>query len=145
MEKTIEAEAITNPKILFLEDGQSVQLVETVGAMVKPDKTVYLVPKDFVCDGASIPRWLWWIAASPLTGKYRDVAIIHDAAYSGRLEEFQDAENPKDIKLEKLKLTRHELDRLFLAAMLCRGCNPARAWIKYAAVRIFGKSHYKTK
>jgi hypothetical protein len=32
----------------------------------------------FVTDGASIPRPFWSLIGSPLTGKYRKAAVIHD-------------------------------------------------------------------
>ena len=138
MEKPIEVAAITNPKILLLENGQSVQLIAPVGAMQKPDKKVYLVPKDFVCDGASIPRALWWLCGAPLTGKYRDAAILHDAAYAGTLEVI---EGESDIA-KPANLSRLQADLLFMGAMKFRGCNPIRSRVKFWAVRIFGGSHY---
>lgn len=34
------------------------------------------IPKDFVTDGASVPRLLWWLL--PPTGVYFDEAVLHD-------------------------------------------------------------------
>jgi hypothetical protein len=32
----------------------------------------------FVCDGASVPRCLWWIVGHPLSGGPLRAAIVHD-------------------------------------------------------------------
>jgi len=34
------------------------------------------VPKDFITDGASIPRGLWWLF--PPVGRYFKAAVVHD-------------------------------------------------------------------
>lgn len=36
------------------------------------------VPENFVFDGASIPRWLWWIPGFAPLGKHIWAALLHD-------------------------------------------------------------------
>src|SRR5437764_14441178 len=45
-----------------------------------PAGVVWLTQKDYVVDGASIPRAFWTLVGSPYTGHYRRASIIHDKA-----------------------------------------------------------------
>jgi len=45
------------------------------------DDHLYLIPAGSQSDGASIPKLLWRVVGSPLTGPYRNQAILHDALY----------------------------------------------------------------
>ena len=82
-----------------------------------------VVPKGFIFDGASIPTWLRWIF--PHGGAKFAAACFHDWGY--RLG----------------KITRKEADDAFLDIMLANGVSAWRARTMYAAVRVFGKLHYK--
>ena len=80
------------------------------------------IPKGFTCDGASVPRALWWVL-SPLTdGMY--AAIVHDY----RLKE--DAACPT---------VRREADREFYYNLRSSGLNIFRSYIVFGAVRIWSK------
>lgn len=79
-----------------------------------------IVPIGFWCDGASIPRIFWTTVGSPLKGKYRDAAVIHDYCYY------------KGI------FTRKESDKIFLQGMKDLGVGKIRRQAMYRAVRIGG-------
>ena len=40
-------------------------------------ETVYIVPVDYVTDGASVPKPLWWFC-SPYAGNHLKPAVLHD-------------------------------------------------------------------
>ena len=83
------------------------------------------VPKNFVTDGASIPR-MFWAILSPF-GAYFPAALVHDFLYSERNDEF----------------TRAEADEVFLEAMQeCKVPWHRRAII-YSAVRLCGWKFFK--
>jgi hypothetical protein len=43
-----------------------------------PQGAEHCVPVGFWSDGATIPRWAWWLVGGPLDGPYRRAAILHD-------------------------------------------------------------------
>ena len=86
----------------------------------------YKVPTGFVTDGASIPRFFWSFIGSPFTGKYVEVAILHDYLYSG----------VEDISFK-------EANKIFYKGMLKAGVNPIKAYLMYKAVCLFGKKRFK--
>lgn len=81
-----------------------------------------VVKKGFDFDGASIPRFLWSIIGSPMTGGYQRAACLHDALYAGEV------------------LPRKECDGLFLEAMKSDGVSYTKRYSMYWAVRTFGGS-----
>lgn len=50
---------------------------------VELDGVLYTIPAGFSSDGASIPRWLWWVCGTPMQVPRLYAAIFHDGAYSG--------------------------------------------------------------
>lgn len=124
-------EKTANPIVILLPDGRKIETCENL--RLKCRGATFEIPKGFTCDGASIPKALWWLCGSPFTGKYRVAALFHDAAYAGSLEM---------VDVPHLKLTRLDADLLFLAVMRAYGCNPVRACVKYLAVRLFGGGHF---
>jgi hypothetical protein len=77
-----------------------------------------LIPKGFTCDGATVPRALWWVL-SPLTdGMY--AAIVHDF----RLKEDEECAN-----------IRRMADEEFFRNLRSSGLNLFRATTAYIAVR----------
>ena len=45
----------------------------------------YGVPVGFVCDGASVPRWLWWLCGDPFEEPRIIAAIVHDWLYECKI------------------------------------------------------------
>jgi len=99
-------------------------------------EAILTAPFDMETDGASIPRFFWRLIGPPLTGKYRQAAVIHDAGYIGELEW-------KQIPGGRIrKYTRKEIDKLFLRLMKALKVPLWRRQLMYRAVRWFGGSHW---
>lgn len=81
------------------------------------------VPKGFVSDGGSIPRFFWRLF-NPLDARYLKAYIQHDFIYATGMRERKDA----DILLRK---------GLETAQMNFLG-----RWAVYFSVRLFGSKHY---
>ncbi len=106
-----------NIKLAYLNDKEW-KLLEDVIIENILDFKVIKVPKNFICDLASIPRALWSIF--PKHGKYIRAAIIHDFLY--RLKEI-------DRKLA---------DKVFYEVMLLDKVPKWKAYSFYRFVRTFG-------
>ncbi len=81
---------------------------------------VWSVPKLAVADGASIPRSLWSAVGSPLTGPYRNAAIIHDWYCAVRTRPWQD------------------VHQMFYDAMIASNVPATKAKLMYFGVRVGG-------
>jgi hypothetical protein len=114
-----------NPIVKFLSDGRLVQLVEPFGFTDSEGKS-WPVPAKATLDGASIPRPLWSLIGSPLTGKYRDASIIHDYYC--------------DVRNRPWK----EVHRVFFEAMIVSGVSEKQAKLMYAAVFFLGPQWSQT-
>ncbi len=86
---------------------------------------VILVPKGFLTDFASVPRFLWRFL--PPTGKYGKAAVIHDYLYRTQ------------------SCSRAEADAVFLEAMTDLNVGFWRRHLMYWAVRLFGSRAYIKK
>ena len=84
----------------------------------KGDKITEIAEEGFICDGASIPRVLWSILGSPLSGLYRNPAVLHDKWY------------------REGKYSRRKCDRLFLEAMKVAGVGLIKRRVIYSGVRV---------
>ena len=104
-----------------LEDGCTLRIVRPFGFHSKTGVTFWAQEDDEV-NGASIPRFFWCICGSPMVGRYRRAACIHDSEYLHKTH------------------TRRVVDAGFLEIMLYEGVPRAKAWLMYAAVRLFGWS-----
>jgi hypothetical protein len=78
-----------------------------------------IVYSGHITDGASVPRFMWWLM-DPFSGNYLPAAIIHDALYASQI------------------LSKEESDLIFLEGMLCCGVSNFTAHIMYNAVKLFG-------
>lgn len=85
-----------------------------------------VVHEGFDFDGASIPRALWSLIGSPLSGGYQRSACLHDALYASQL------------------FPRAKCDEIFLEAMKSEGIGRVKRYLMYSAVRAFGASAYQT-
>jgi hypothetical protein len=85
-----------------------------------------IVPTGFETDGASIPRFLWWLF-NPM-GRYAKAAILHDYRLKGirKLKGFKAYAD-----------TRKKVDKQFLAYMLELGVSRWRAYPMFWAVSLF--------
>lgn len=89
----------------------------------------YHLPAGFETDGASIPRPLWWLCGTPLEVPRLYAAIVHDFIYGG---------NDPDA-------TRADADDLFRDLQIALGVQRWKCYLEWAALRLFGKSHWYQK
>lgn len=89
----------------------------------------YDLPRDFVTDGASIPKALRFICGSPYQEPRLYAALVHDWLYSGGDPEA----------------TRAEADALFRDMQIALGISKIKARIEWAALRLCGGSHWEGK
>lgn len=84
---------------------------------------VIRVPKGFVTDFASIPKWFWWIF--PPYGRYNKAAVVHDYLYK------------KESGFSKIVA-----DAIFYEAMESSDVPYMQRAAMYKAVSYFGQSAY---
>ena len=89
----------------------------------------YRVPAREATDGASIPRWLWFVCGHPLQVPRLYAALIHDYLYSGGDPEA----------------TRKDADELYRDIQIALGVPKWKAKIEYWALRAFGWRHWQGK
>ena len=108
---------------LWLPDPKNTdnRLVQLTGpfAFIRPGGEVIEVPKGFVSDGASVPRWAWSLVEDPFGGCL-EAAIVHDWLYRNRLK------------------PRAECDLILLEGMVALGVPLWRRQAIYWAVRVGG-------
>ena len=78
------------------------------------------IKQGFLFDGASIPKALWSIIGSPMTGGYQRAGCLHDGLYASQLT------------------SRKVADEIFLQAMKYDGVSYTKRYSMYWAVRSFG-------
>jgi hypothetical protein len=93
-----------------------------------PTGPLITVPVAYITDFASVPR-IFWSIFPPYDPYYGAPAIVHDYGYSTK----------GDFGLG-LKLTRADVDRMFLMAMILQDTERWRRNILYAGVRLGGAS-----
>ena len=105
--------------VQLLDDGRSIRVMQPITYTARCGRK-WQVPVGAVSDGASIPGFLWKIVGSPLIGKYRNAAVVHDYYCSVRTEDH---------------IAVH---RMFHEAMLASGVSAYEAMKFYLGVRIGG-------
>lgn len=95
---------------------------------ILPDGRVCRIPKGFLWDGASIPKFAQGVIGRPM-GDYALAGLIHDWLYCSRILGNNDNGRKKS-------------DELFLLTMKCLDISWWRRKIMYRAVRIGGHSAY---
>ena len=107
------------PKVEPVMDGELWRLTEDFAVYV--DGFSFYVPKGFVTDGASIPRFLWRVCGHPLEAKRFPAAVAHDWMY-----------------YEDTGCDRATADRLYRVMLVALGVPAWRAWVEWGALRLFG-------
>lgn len=87
----------------------------------------FALPAGFGTDGASIPRALWRVCGTPLDVPRLYAALVHDWLYSGGVP----------------CTTRAEADAAYRDMQVALGVSRAKAWAEWAALRLFGASHWE--
>lgn len=105
-----------NVKAEFLRDGR-IRLIRNFGE----------VPRGFICDGASLPRFFWRIFGHPYDKKHIRAGVRHDWRYcvggDEKLRKAIDEQYREDLKADGQKFVFR--------------------WLEYFAVRLGGRSHYR--
>ena len=112
-------EFVGTVKAEWLDDGRKMRLLEDFAYVDQWDHR-WNAPKNWVVDGASIPRFAWTIIGGPFEGKYRNASVVHDVECDRKQSAWEDV---------------HEM---FYNAMRAAGVSEIRAKIMYAAVYHFG-------
>jgi hypothetical protein len=112
-------------------DGGHFRLIEPLLFYSAEHKRTLVAPRGFETDFSSIPRGLWNVF--PKTGPYDYPAVIHDAGYTGKLE---------DVGGKPFPVTKAQADRLFLEGMQARGVGKVRRTLMYWGVHLFGKGDF---
>lgn len=105
--------------VTFLADGRLVRLARDLRFRDRRG-AIWRVPEGYVFDGASIPRVFWRVIGGPLDGPYRDASVVHDYL----------CDHPQ--------VPWRVAHLIFWEAMRARGVRPLKAWLMWAAVRLFG-------
>ncbi len=113
--------SFTSPLIVTpMKDGRNWKLVKSFNYHFGSQHSRFIikVPKEFITDFASVPRFLWgWI---PYWGKWGKASVIHDYLYHTH------------------QVERSIADAIFYEAMLVEGTNSKVARLMYYAVRLGG-------
>lgn len=104
------------------KDGKVIELLEPVPFVLNGEE--YVVPKGYLSNGFSCPRFLWTIISPAIDHRTLKSACVHDWLYENHV------------------CTRDEADHLFLEMLIEAGMSRQKACTIYLAVRFFGESHY---
>jgi len=110
----------------FLEDGRGIQAIE--GFQFQDSKGVlWEVPRGQITNGAAIPRSLWSVFGSPLSGEF--------IAGSALLDRYTaDQTRPREQVLQ-----------MYREALIASGVSETKASVLYNAVKSFGPNWTQTK
>ncbi len=112
---------LKKPDLRFEHDGRLITLLNDF-TYIDSAGHVWTVPTGETVNGASIPRPLWSIVGSPLTGKYRNASILHDFEY------------------EKKRYSAPKVHRMFYEACRCGGLPENQSKLLYLAVYHYNPS-----
>jgi hypothetical protein len=99
----------TNIQAEFLPDGERIKLLAEA-SYVDQNGKVWIAPKGWVVDGASIPRAFWTVIGSPLTGKYRYASVFHDVVCDAHSASWEEAAS-RDVLRRDAMLQSRRPDR----------------------------------
>ncbi|HYG61757.1 MAG TPA: DUF1353 domain-containing protein [Thermoanaerobaculia bacterium] len=111
------------PQIAPFGDSQWWVMTEAIPTRIGRSEEIITVPKGFVTDLASIPRFFW--ATFPKTGQYMSAAILHDYLYWDQ------------------RCTREQADRIFDIEMKSYGVNDTARTLIFSAVSELGASAWQ--
>jgi len=105
------------------------------------------VPADFICDGASVPRWLWSLSGIRRDGVIRAAALVHDWIYrrDGKMRDGWSLAAMQDNgqwSVSDRVFTRREADELFVFMMGEFGVVPLKQKMAYYAIRFFARGFF---
>ena len=129
----VQRDEISFGTLVLYDKGDEFELAYDFVVRIGGD-AVLTAPAGTRTDGASIPRFFWRIIGPPMTGRYRQAAVIHDAAYTGVLQWLASG--------APLDYDRKSADALFLQLMEALGVPWWRRCLMHTAVRWFGAKRW---
>lgn len=117
------------PTIILTRINESFNLYEVYEDCFAPP---FIVPKGFVTDFASIPRFLWSVL--PPHGAAMPASVIHDFCYTT---------HPYGSTGSDMEIERVIADQQFKKNLIAAGISKFQAEIMYRAVRWFGAYRFK--
>jgi Protein of unknown function (DUF1353) len=105
--------------VRLLDNGSDIELIDRM-VFIDINCEPWVVPAGAIVNGASIPRFLWRVIGSPLTGKYRNASILHDYYCV-----IRNRPSP-------------QVHAMFYDKMREDGVAPMKAFAMWLAVRLFG-------
>lgn len=127
----MKAQFITKLRLVDL-DGQHMQLEKPLGFYSAELRRVVEAPQGMVTDFASIPQL--FANLLPKNGPYDYAAVIHDAGYRDELRLRSG---------DQTRLTRAQVDALFLEGMAAMNVGTFRRHAMWLAVRLFGQHAWR--
>ena len=109
----------------FVPGEDEITLLKNLSYYDNRSKQLFVVSSGFICNGASIPRFLWSILGHPFQSDVRRAAILHDFLYRNTI------------------VKRKVADQMFYDAMIEDGCEEAKAQTIHAGVRFGAASVYR--
>ena len=109
----------------FVPGQDNIKLVGPLDYFDNRSDQLFVIPKGFTCDGASIPKFLWSVLGHPFRSDVRCAAILHDFLYRNAV------------------VKRKVADQMFYDAMIESGCEIAKAQTLHAGVRFGAGDVYK--
>lgn len=117
-----------------LPSGSEAYFVLTQPFDVRIFATEYRVPIGYATNFASVPWCARWLVS--VIGRWTEASVIHDAGCDNVLERKVIAP-PAQAGWEPVRVTRRDIDRIFVVLMLKAGVRLWRAMLMYAAVRFY--------
>lgn len=113
-------------------NGNMYELCESLKVVYTTDDgeiKAVLVPKGYLTDGASIPKFLWEEVGCPFDPQFMTAAIVHDYHCNIRdgVVKISDA----------YQITVDEMSELFFDLLLADGVFIGKAWLMEQAVRVY--------
>jgi hypothetical protein len=99
------------------------------------------VPKGYITDLASIPRFVWTLTGLTPDGLYRGAAVVHDYIYGMKNGMGYSAVVSSD-KTQVFRLSRQECDKIFRELMEDAGESDWKVKTFFWAVETFGWMYY---
>lgn len=106
-------------------DDNGCTILETMDAVdLSPWGVPTTIPARFRSDGMSVPRFFWRFIGPPVDGRTMSASIAHDWLYTCQC------------------LPRADADKWYRLMLIGAGYPARKAWIAWAAIRLFGGSHW---
>lgn len=125
------------PKVEPVIDQEVWRLTEDF--RVEIDGALIVVPKGFLTDGASIPRFLWRFCGHPMQTKRFPIAVTHDFIYAegGKLE------GRNSLRPQPPTITRRDADAIYRDGLTALNFPRLAASLEYWMIRLFGGKHWE--